>query len=235
MVLFVKKNIFLFICIIVGICNGQDVQVDTEEDLKYREDQFYIGITYNLIIQAPSGVSLKGVSGGVQMGYLRDMPINKKRTIAVAVGAGFTLDQYGQNLRIDKTPSGTTTFTVLDEDVDFKSNRLSVGTVELPLEFRWRNSNPSNYKFLRVYTGLRLGYSFWNKANFKTSSYSISQSNISEFEPVKLGATLSIGYSTFNLFAYYNILPFFNDTAFTNQGERADFSTLKLGLIFYIL
>ncbi|MGV6829041.1 MAG: porin family protein [Flavobacteriales bacterium] len=232
---FIKKYCFFFFYTIPFLSLGQESTNKQHEDLKYREDQFYIGINYNIITAVPKGVKLHGVSGGVQIGYLRDMPFNTKRTLAIAIGAGLTLDQYGQNLKIDKNASGVTTFTVLDSDIDFNSNKFSIGTVEVPLEIRWRNSSPSNYKFLRIHTGLRVGYSFWHKSNFKTSSYSISQKNIAEFEKIRLGATLSVGYSTFNAFAYYSILPFFNDSAITNLGQRVDFSTLKVGLIFYVL
>jgi len=216
------------------ICVAQDSIPSIEEDHRYREDQFYMGVSYNLISSAPSGVKLKGVSGGIQLGYLRDMPINEKRNIALAVGLGLTLDQFGQNLFIDENSLGETTFTVLDSDVEYTSNRFSFATVEIPFEFRWRSSTPSTFKFWRVYTGVRIGYSFWNNASLKQSGVKISTSSINEFDPLRLGATLSFGYSTFNFFAYYSLNPFFND-AVTTDGQKVDMKALKVGIIFYIL
>ena len=75
-------------------------------DSLYREDQFYFGITYNINTSVPSGVSALGISGGLQLGYLRDMPINKQRNIAIGIGAGISIDQYGQNLLIEKGTTG---------------------------------------------------------------------------------------------------------------------------------
>ena len=30
--------------------------------------------------------------------------------------------------------------------------------IEMPIEFRWRNSTASSYKFWRIYAGAKLGY-----------------------------------------------------------------------------
>ncbi len=46
--------------------------------------------------------------------------------------------------------------------------------------------------------------------------------------------TVSLGYSTFNFYGYYELRPFFSG-ATTTAGEMVDFKTLKIGLIFYIL
>ncbi|WP_443634163.1 porin family protein [Candidatus Marifrigoribacter sp. Uisw_064] len=214
---------------------AQDSIPPIESDDHYREDQFYMGVTYNLISSAPSGVKLNGVSGGIQLGFLRDMPINEKRNIAVALGVGLTLDQFGHNLFINENVDGQTTFSVLDSDVDYDRNRFSFATVEVPFEFRWRSSTRSTFKFWRVYTGIRIGYSFWNNANFKQSELKISKSSINEFESLRLGATLSFGYSTFNFFAYYSLNPFFNNDAITTGGQKIEMKALKIGIIFYIL
>ena len=58
--------------------------------------------------------------------------------------------------------------------------------------------------------------------------------DINEFEPFRTGLTVSLGYSTFNFYGYYELRPFFSG-ATTTAGEMVDFKTLKIGLIFYIL
>ena len=55
-------------------------------DSLYREDQFYVGFTYNLLLDTPDGVSQNKFSSGFTGGFQRDMPINKKRTMAIATG-----------------------------------------------------------------------------------------------------------------------------------------------------
>ncbi len=214
---------------------AQEELAEPVVDSLYREDQFYIGATYNLILNAPTDVEVRGLTGGIQFGYMRDMPLNKRRNVAIAVGAGLSLDDFGQNLFIGETADEQTIFTVLrDEEVDYNRNRFGMSVIEAPLQFRWRTSTPSTYKFWRVYAGFRVGYAFRYKSVFKQPGNNVNQTDIPEFDPVRLGATLSFGYNTFNFFAYYSINPFFKD-AVTTEGEKVDFRTIKIGLMFYIL
>lgn len=213
----------------------QEIVKDSIVDTKYREDQFYAGVSYNLVTKSPSGFNLKGVSGGIHFGYLRDMPINEERTIAVALGLGFSFDQYGQNLFIGEDSSENTIFRILDNSVEYTSNRLSVASIEVPFEFRWRTSSPTIYKFWRVYAGVKPGYMYWYRSQFKQPNNTVSQTKIPEFQRISLGATLAFGYGTFNFYANYSILPFFNDATLDDTNETIAFHPLKIGLIFYIL
>lgn len=214
---------------------AQDSIPKISVDSLYREDQFYIGVSYNVFAIIPSGVDPEGISAGFQIGFLRDIPLNKKRNLAFAIGAGFTYDQYGQNLLINENAQGNTTYTILESDQDFKRNRFSLSVIEAPIEFRWRSSTATEYKFWRVYAGFRVGYTIWNQSSFKDSVDIIRVTNISEFEKLRLGTSLSIGYNKFNLFAYYSINPFFNENAITEDGQNVNFHGIKLGLMFYIL
>lgn len=223
--------LFLGLVSFLGI--AQDSIHHATKDSLYREDQFYVGVTYNLPLNLPSGANIRGLSGGFQLGFLRDIPINKQRNVAIAIGGGIAIDQFGQTLFIGETADDGTIFRVLD-NVDFTRNRFNMAIVEAPVEFRWRNSTPTSYKFWRVYAGFRVGYVYWYKATFKQTGNTVNQTKIPEFDPLRLSATLSLGYSSFNFFASYSINPFFKD-AVTVEGEKVDFRTLKVGLMFYIL
>ncbi|KAA3625242.1 MAG: PorT family protein [Flavobacterium sp.] len=213
---------------------AQDSIPSTIIDSVYREDQFYVGITYNVITDVPGGVSTRGLSGGLQFGYMRDMPINERRNVAIAVGAGMVIDRFGQTLFIGESTNNESIFSILDGDVDYNSNRFSTYTVEAPIQFRWRTSTAESYKFWRIYTGFRIGYTYYYKAIFKQTGNNVEQTDIPEFDRLRLGASLSFGYNTFNFYVYYSINPFFKD-ATTVSGQNVDFRTVKVGLMFYIL
>jgi hypothetical protein len=228
-------RIITFILFLVGLTAlAQDSLPNRAVDSLYREDQFYIGVNYNVPLNLPDGGVTSGVTGGVHFGFLRDMPINKQRNLAIAIGAGIALDQFGQNLFIGETTNNESIFRILDENVDYTRNRFNMTTVEVPFEFRWRTSTPESYAFWRVYAGLRVGYAFWYKATFKQSGNNVNQTKIPEFNPLRLSVTLSSGYSNFNFFASYSINTFFNN-AKTIDGEIVDFRSLKIGIIFFIL
>lgn len=232
-----SKTILLFL--LFGVTyfsvNSQVILKDTIVDSKYREDQFYAGVTYNLVTKAPSGFDVKGVSGGVHFGFLRDMPINDQRNIAIAIGLGFSFDQYSQNLFIGEDTSENTIFSILDGSVEYTTNVFRTASVELPFEIRWRTSTPSVYKFWRVYAGVKPGYVYWYLSQFKQPNNSVSQTKIPEFQKLSLGATLAFGYGTFNFYANYSILPFFKDASLNDTNESISFNPLKIGIIFYIL
>ncbi len=230
----IRYAVYLLFLFFYSLTFAQELIPQSEDDLCYREDQFYIGVSYNVFAFTPSGMNPEGISAGFQFGFLRDFPINKRRNLAIAIGAGFSYDQFGQNLFINENGQGTTSFEILTSNQDFLRNRLSLSVVEAPIEFRWRSSTPSNYKFWRVYAGFRLGYTVWNQSSLKRFDETIKIQNITELEKLRMGASLSLGYNKFNLFAYYSINPFFNEDAVTNDGQKVNFHGIKVGLIFYI-
>lgn len=201
-------------------------------DSLYREDQFYVGFSFNLITNKPDAISQESFSGGVNLGFIRDMPLNERRNVAIGLGLGWGIDSYGQNLRITKTASGATDFQAL-QDIDYDTNRYTTQQFELPLEFRWRTSTPQSYKFWRIYSGVRLGYIYNFRSNYKENSDRTIINDVSELNKFRAGATFTFGYNTFNFHFYYSLIPFFKDASL--QNEALEVSTLKIGLTFYIL
>ncbi len=228
------KILITLFCLFSGVAGIAQDSIPRPIDQSYREDQLYIGVTYNVVTDVPGSVATRGLSGGLHFGFLRDIPLNERRNVAVAIGAGLSIDRFGQTLFIGEDTNENTIFRVLDEGVEYINNRFSTATVEAPIEFRWRTSSASSYKFWRVYAGFRVGYVYWYKSTFKQTNNNVNQTNIPEFERVRMGASLSFGYNTFNFYAYYSINPFFKN-AVTTDNQTVDFRTIKVGLIFYIL
>ena len=201
-------------------------------DSLYREDQFYVGFIFNLITNKPEAISQESFSGGLNLGVIRDMPLNKRRNVALGLGLGWGIDSYGQNLRITRSASGDTEFQSL-EDIDYDTNRYTTQQFELPFEFRWRTSTPESYKFWRIYSGVRLGYIYNFRSNYRDDTGQTVINKLSELNKFRAGATFTFGYNTFNFHFYYSLIPFFKDASL--QNESLDVSTLKIGLTFYIL
>ncbi|SEL22356.1 Outer membrane protein beta-barrel domain-containing protein [Aquimarina amphilecti] len=211
-----------------------NLQKEEVLDSLYREDQFYAGFTFNLLWNTPSGVSQSGFSGGLHLGYTRDMPINKKRNIAIGLGLGYSVNTYGQNLFIgEDLDSGQSIFSSLD-GVDYDKNKFITHLVESPLEFRWRTSVPDTHKFWRIYTGLRIGYLYYFDAKFEQPGNQVRQTKIDELNRWRVGATFTFGWNTFNFHFYYSLNPLFNNNARIGN-EEVGLTTAKIGLMFYIL
>jgi len=203
-------------------------------DSLYREDQFYIGLTFHLLKDLPESVSQSGFSGGLHLGFIRDFPLNKRRNIGLGAGLGWSVNSFGQELFIGEDSNNNTLFRNLNsEDIDYDSNRFTTQLIEVPIEFRWRTSTPDSHKFWRVYTGFRLGYIYNFQSTFKQGGNQVIQTDVPELDRFRIGTTLSFGYNTFNLHIYYSLNPFFKDAKLGNSD--IGITTFKVGLMFYIL
>lgn len=223
---------------LILFCGFGFSQNDTSDNLelykKYREDQFYISVTYNLVNNKPSGVSQNGFSSGFHFGFIRDMPVNEKRNVALGLGLGLSSNSYNQNISIVEL-NNDIVFNVIDEsEINISKNKFTTYVLEMPFEFRWRKSTATDYSFLRIYTGFKLGYVFYNSSKLISDSGNAKLSNISDFNNLQYGLTLSVGYGTWNVHAYYGLNSIFDDSAKLN-GNNLDISSLKIGLMFYIL
>lgn len=224
----------LFVSFFKGFSQETIFSIDTlaiKHDSLYREDQFYAQLNYNSIVKKPDGLTQNKISFGFGAGFLRDMPINKARTFAIAPGIGFTFNNYLQNMAIKGT-SNKPVYEILPSD--YNKNRFEQLRVEVPIEFRWRTSTPEAYQFFRIYTGFKVSYLLYDKSIFDNGVDKIVVKNNKDFEDFLYGVYVSVGYSAFNLQVYYNLNSLFKPTAQINSAPL-DMRVLSLGLIFYIL
>jgi hypothetical protein len=208
----------------------KDTVFYTKIDSLFREDQFYFGLTYNLLSQKPNDFAQNGLSTGIDIGFLRDMPINKKRTFAVALGLGFSYNKYRQNLLVSKT-AGTISYEIL-QDANYSRNKLEQVFLDFPLELRWRSATPESHKFWRVYTGFKVRYLLFDKTKY-IGETEITVTNNNDFNKLQYGPFVAFGFNTWNFHAYYGLNPIFKTAAI--DGKAIDMKTLNLGLMFYIL
>lgn len=201
-------------------------------DSLYREDQFYLGLTYNTLQNKPQGVSQNKFSVGLSAGFLRDMPINKDRTHAIATGLGFTFNNYVQNLAITGTGE-MPVYTVVDEKTVFNKNKFTQLLVDLPIEFRWRTSTYESYKFWRIYGGVKFSYVLYNRSLYTDDQSKVVITNNTDFNKLLYGIYLSVGYNTVNVYAYYGLNPIFKSAEV--GGENIKMKAFNVGIIFYIL
>ena len=231
------KQVLLFSVLFFFVCPSfaQTEEAPVVIDSLYKEDQFYFGITYNLLAKKPTDVSQTGFSSGFHLGYIKDIPINKRRNNAIGVGLGLSTNSFNHNMRIDKNTGEGYTYTVVDENlVSFSKNKLSLYLVEMPLEYRWRTSDATDYKFWRIYSGFKLGYVVANTSKYVSDIQTVKNSNIKDINDFQFGFTFSAGYNTWNFHLYYALNPLFSKDAKIN-GTAIDMNAIKIGLMFYIL
>lgn len=207
---------------------SKEVKIDS----LYREDQFYFGFTYNALHNKPEGVSQKKFSVGLSAGFLRDMPINDDRTIAIASGLGFTYNNYNQNLFISESGAAPV-YAIINSKTPYDKNKFTQLLVDLPIEFRWRTSTYESYKFWRIYGGLKFSYLLYNRSVFADADNKIVVLNNKDFNKLLYGLYVSAGYNTINVYAHYGLNSLFKSVEI--EGETVDMKALNIGVIFYIL
>ncbi|MCF6351177.1 MAG: PorT family protein [Flavobacteriaceae bacterium] len=198
----------------------------------YLEDQLYLGITYNILSKLPNNINQSGFSNGIFLGFIKDLPTNKMRNIGFGIGLGYAMDTYFQNLKIHKN-NNEFFFENFQDDENFKNNKFILHSIELPLEFRFRTSTIDNYKFWRVYTGIKFKYIFYSKAAYKNKDTQ-KVSNLKQLDNFNYGITLGAGNGVWNVHLYYGLKPIFKDAYFKST-ELIKMRDFKIGLIFYIL
>jgi hypothetical protein len=218
----------LFLCFFAQAQN-KEIDFSTPDSL-YREDQFYIGLSYTNMQNAPSGFDQIRISPNIVAGILRDFPINKARTWAIAPGLGYRVSIMNHNISLPEN-GNSTAYNVLN--TAFEKNKHILHFIELPVEIRWRTSTPESHKFWRIYTGLKASYLVYDQYKFDASGVQIRQNQNSDLEKIHYGAYISAGWNTWNVYAYYGFNPIFKTASI--DGEKLKMNAFNVGLMFYIL
>jgi len=223
------KYCFIFFFLLCYVKPQAQVTNDSIVDLKYLEDQLYLSLTYSILNNKPAAISQNGFSGGFSMGFIKDIPLNEQRNIGLGIGAGYAYKVYVQNLKISRD-NKTTVFELAE---DYKTNRLGINAVEMPIELRWRTSTPQKYGFWRVYGGVKFSYLVTSKTKFGDADVLKTTKNIPELNRIQYGVILAAGYSTWNIYCYYGLSPLFKNAVF--EEKNLDLKDINIGLKFYIM
>jgi hypothetical protein len=226
---------FLILCVLPAFSQENTSTENVPKakiDSLYREDQFYFVFTLNTLQKKPVGLTQDKFSSGFSTGFLRDFPVNKKRTIAIAPGLGFSYNNYNQNLKITE-PNQTPIYTIIDPDTSYNKNRFTQFLVDVPIEFRWRTSTYESHKFWRIYGGFKMSYLIYDKSVYEDAQGKIVVANNKDFDKFQYGTYLSAGYNTINVYAYYGLNSLFKSAK--TSTDSVDMNSINIGIIFYIL
>ncbi|MGD1947413.1 MAG: porin family protein [Croceivirga sp.] len=203
----------------------------------YLEDQFYIGLGYNFLLDKPEPIIQRNLSYHLQLGFIKDIPLNRKRNLGIGFGVGYSTNSYYTNLVVLQSDEGVIYRLGVGEE-QFDRSKMETHSIEFPFEFRWRTSNPVDYKFWRIYAGIKGEYLFSRKSKLAGDNLSVFQGETTFSNPNinqwQFGAILNFGYNTWNLHLYYALTAFLDENALF-QGERLTITPFRIGLIFYVL
>lgn len=225
-----RQSIHLFFMIVFSL---NAFSQETNPDDKYFEDQFYMGLSYNFLLNKPMNVAQSNLSYGLQAGFIKDIPVNYNRTVAIGIGVGYSVNSYYTNVLATNTDVAIE-YDFIDADLSYKRNKLETHLIEFPVEIRWRDSNAQDYNFWRVYGGFKLGYAFANRSKFVSQDAKTTNEN-TDLAEWHYGLMLNFGYHTWNIHLYYGLNQIFNSGVALENGSLLEMQPLRVGVIFYIL
>ena len=195
------------ICVLLFsiLCYSQINEVDD----KYREDQIYFGVFYNSLINSPTDFNQNKFSSSINLGFIRDIPLNKSRNFGLGLGLGYSNSSFHNNLKFSNANNQLDSKIVSNLD-SFTKNKWVLNELELPFEIRWRTSTPENYKFWRIYFGLKTSYIISSKVKYESPSNNQTIRDL-PFNNFQSGFTLNAGNNTWNLGVYLGLKPLFDE------------------------
>mgnify|MGYP000998659883 FL=1 len=214
-------SLFFLFFVTIGFSQSETKPV---VDSLFREDQFYVSISYNFLQNKPDNFSQYSFSTGLSAGFLRDFPISDNRHWAIAPGIGYSFNDLKQNIDFSSISNST--------DTEIVKSRIILHYVDFPLELRWRNATPDSHKFWRIYGGFMASYLINGKFKYE-GSFGSGTENINDLlNKFQYATYLTFGFNTWNAYIHYGLNPFFDKDKTTTENNV---TTLKIGLMFYIL
>ena len=98
-------------------------------DNKYREDQIYFGVYYNSLADSPNDFSQNKFSSSVNLGFIRDFPLNKERNFGLGIGLGLSTSSYHNNLKFSNS-NGQFGVGIISVSETFTKNKWALNELE---------------------------------------------------------------------------------------------------------
>ncbi|MFN3939061.1 MAG: outer membrane beta-barrel protein, partial [Chitinophagales bacterium] len=109
--------------------------------------------------------------------------------------------------------------SILAESINVKKNKLALGLLEIPIEFRYRTLPDGKGNSFKVAVGFKGGYQFTNKTKYVGDDIffnTAEETKIKVFRyealnTFRYGPTFRVGYGAVNLQAFYGLSEIFQE------------------------
>lgn len=201
--------------------------VSQQEKPSFREDQIYLSIAYPYFSDAPNELIQNKLSYSFSFGFVRDMPINEKRTFAVGLGLGWDMSTVFNNMQFE-TSNNSISATAIQGS--YQKNVFSMQSLAVPFELRWRSATETKHAFWRIHSGLSLHVPLRLRASFTSIEGVQTNTNLPHHETL-LRWNVHFGFNTWNISIAHD-LQSWATSALVNSSFDIKFT--KIGLIFYV-
>jgi hypothetical protein len=181
-------------------------------------DHFVFDLNWTTLMDLPGNVKqtyYRNVGMGAYI--FHDHPMNKKSTLAWALGVGVSSFNIHHNATFVNDPlPGGGTFTnmiPLADSVKFRTNKHNITYLELPFELRIRSMKISTEERRRanfkLYLGFKAGYLVGMHSKYVDKTIKYKLFTFYNTEMFHYGPTLRIGFKKLSFNAFYSLTPLF--------------------------
>ncbi len=184
------------------------------EKVKLPKDRFAIDLlATNWIHKVGNGFQSKWYSRGINIYFYWDFRIKKSR-VSFAPGIGYSATNIYHRNQLVEDSTGIR-FDVMDPTklANIRTNKLTVQYVDIPLELRIRTNPDKADNFWKFAIGFKAGIRVDSHTKERIKEGSRTKVYVERRFPdialFRAGPTLRIGYSVFNITAYYGVVQVF--------------------------
>ncbi len=204
---------------------------------KFSKDRFAIDLLgtnwiYNKNDAGFNGMQTKWWSRGINIYFYYDFRIKKSR-FSIAPGIGYSASNIYSRHGMVEDSLGThfdklTNINPAVNEASYKVNKLTLQYLDIPVEFRIKTNPDKLDQVWKFAVGFKAGIRVDAHTKIKTKIGSEVKVNVErrfpDFNLFRFGPTLRIGYSSFNITAYYGVLGVFKK----DRGPKANEFTVGI-------
>jgi len=213
-----KRLSFFFLFLVIA--SSVVAQDDKAELLPMKKFNIGIDVFTDIWMDQPEGMDLKTINRGANVffTYNFQMARSEKWTFSPGLGIGSTNIWSNSIPEVSPTNIDSTLFVPIADGISYSNNKLTIATIDIPLELRY---NPSDWH-VAAYVKFRYNLSAHTKykgksldgrdVDVKTKSYKVSN-----LEDWQIGVGLRVGYDWIHAFGYYSLTKTFQSNSGVNM------------------
>ncbi len=171
-----------------------------------------IDIFNDFVQDSPTNIDFRAINPGINIYGMYSSPI-KEGNVSLAIGLGLGMHNLHSNGSLSDS-ANMSTLTPIDDDVDYKINKLQLTYLDIPAEIRYKSDGG-----VRIALGIKAGYLISAHTKYKGEnpaggrSIKIKEGSLPNLSKWRFGPTFQAGYKWVNFTAFYSLATVFEETS----------------------